>query len=136
MSNQKSFLYENILKKKLLIYKKAVRALSLQRQALDIRDVEKVFLYSEYLNDVSCDIRSVDSIPALDEDNIPEELFQLTEKVSSLKRVIRELQDGNISLIKEAMSEIDRQILSVKLLNKRNSLYNPVSRSEHIDITR
>lgn len=136
MSDRAPRLYANLLKKKLNAYKKIGKALSLQKQALDRRAFDRVFLYSELINNTKDDILSVESILAGAENNFSEEFGSLLSQISVQKTAVLRLYSGNISLIKESMREIERQILSVKLLNKRNSLYNPVSRSEHIDISR
>ena len=139
MPDRLSSYYVELLKKKQNFLKDVSKALSLQNEALENRDAEKIVLYSKYIESKKDEIRSVDRVISGLRSEITPEIMEdyslLEEEISRLKENVLWLFGSNISLLKTTIKEIGRQIHSVKLLNKRNSLYNPVSRSERIDIT-
>ncbi len=140
MPDRLSSYYVELLIKKQNLLKDVGKALSLQNRALEERDTEKVVLYSGYIENKKDEIRSVDRVISGLGSEITSEVTGdyslLEEETARLKEKVLALFSSNISLLKVTMREIGRQIHSVKLLNKRNNLYNPVSKSERIDITR
>ncbi len=112
--------YENIISS-------ILKALLLQRQALDRRDEEAVVMYSGYIRIGMEDLASLKKvIKAVDPG--------LFSAESEREKVVSGLLRSNMKGIEEMLGEINRQILSVRLLKKGNSLYSSVSKPEHIDI--
>ncbi len=128
--------YGRLLSKKHDLLKDIEKALLFQKKALEGRDTDRIVLYSDYISSRKDEIRSLDRVLSASENDFDEDYVSLKEDLNSLKEGLLKLCSSNIGMFRESMEEIERQIRSVKLLNKRNNLYNPVSKSERIDITR
>ena len=128
--------YGRLLGKKYDLLKDIEKALLFQKKALEGRDTDRIVLYSDYISSRKDEIESLDRILSASGNDFDEDYVSLKEDLNSLKEGLLRLCSSNIGMFRESMEEIERQIRSVKLLNKRNNLYNPVSKSERIDITR
>ena len=128
--------YGRLLGKKYDLLKDIEKALLFQKKALEGRDTDRIVLYSDYISSRKDEIRSLDRVLSASENDFDEDYVSLKEDLNSLREGLLKLCSSNIGMFRESMEEIERQIRSVKLLNKRNNLYNPVSKSERIDITR
>ncbi|RKX92981.1 MAG: hypothetical protein DRP59_04140 [Spirochaetes bacterium] len=128
--------YGRLLSKKHDLLKDIEKALLFQKKALEGRDTDRIVLYSDYISSRKDEIESLDRILSASGNDFDEDYVSLKEDLNSLKEGLLRLCSSNIGMFRESMEEIERQIRSVKLLNKRNNLYNPVSKSERIDITR
>ena len=128
--------YGRLLGKKYDLLKDIEKALLFQKKALEGRDTDRIVLYSDYISSRKDEIRSLDRVLSASENDFDEDYVSLKEDLNSQKEGLLKLCSSNIGMFRESMEEIERQIRSVKLLNKRNNLYNPVSKSERIDITR
>lgn len=128
--------YGRLLGRKYDLLKEIEKALLFQKKALEGRDTDRIVLYSDYINRKKDEVLSLDRVLSAVENDCGNDYSSLEVDLNSLKDALMRLYNSNINMLMESMEEIERQIRSVKLLNKRNNLYNPVSKSERIDITR
>ncbi len=128
--------YGRLLGKKYDLLKEIEKALLFQKMALEGRDTDRIVLYSDYINNKKDEMLSLNRVLSAVENVSGYDYSSIELDLNSLNDTIMRLYNSNINMLMKSMEEIERQIRSVKLLNKRNNLYNPVSKSERIDITR